>query len=117
MSSSHLAERQGNHLANETKAIGSVAFQNPLFPKGDNDFDNSPVTTEVVAIRDLAIVSRMDRADVSSAPNFNILRNKLTAPPSRPLAVAEATQKNTQAPASLTALRSRTSKASFPLTL
>lgn len=82
MSSSHLAERQGNHLANETKAIGSVAFQNPSFPKGDNDFDNSPVTTEVVAIRDLVIVSRMDRADVSSAPNFNILRNKLTAPPS-----------------------------------
>ena len=77
MSSSHLAERQGNHLANETKAIGSVAFQNPLFPKGDNDFDNSPITTEVVAIRDLVIVSRMDRADVSSAPNFNLLRNRL----------------------------------------
>lgn len=53
--SSHLAARQGNHLANETKAIGSVAFQNPLFPKGDDDSDNSPVTTEVMAIRDLAL--------------------------------------------------------------
>ena len=54
MPSSHLAARQDNHLANETKAIGSVAFQNPSFLEEDGS-DNSPVTTEVVAIRDLAL--------------------------------------------------------------